>query len=256
MTNSCDYAGNREDALIGYLYGELDPGELAAFESHIAECAECRDEAAAFRGVRAELRMWTPPAANALVTLAPNRPGSGRWWRDIPVWAQIAVPSLCVGVAGGLANVNVRYSGGTLTLRTGWARSPAADPESAAKAASVSVAAQAPWRGDLATLDRQLRSDFQISAGAARSASTLAQSAGSDEVLKRVRALVAESERRQQRELALRVAEVFKDVQTLRQADLVKIDRSLNVLQNNTGMEVMKQRQMINSLAVRVSQRP
>ena len=77
----------------------------------------------------------------------------------------------------------------------------------------------------------------------------------SDDILKRARALVAESERNQQRELALRVAEVFRDVQAQRQADLVKIDRSLSLLQNNTGVEVMRQRQLINSLAVRVSQR-
>ena len=67
--------------------------------------------------------------------------------------------------------------------------------------------------------------------------------------------LFRSSERKQQRELALRIAEVFHDVQTQRQADLVKIDRSLSMLQNNTGVEVMRQRQLINSLAVRVSQK-
>ena len=61
-------------------------------------------------------------------------------------------------------------------------------------------------------------------------------------MLRRVRALVDESEQRQQRELALRVAEVLRDVNAQRQADLVKIDRSLGVVQNNLGVEVMKQR--------------
>jgi hypothetical protein len=63
-----------------------------------------------------------------------------------------------------------------------------------------------------------------------------------------VRALLDESERRQQRELALRVAEVLRDVSTQRQADLVKIDRSLGAVQNNLGVEVMKQRQSLNLL--------
>ena len=62
--------------------------------------------------------------------------------------------------------------------------------------------------------------------------------------MRRVRALVDESEKRQQRELALRVAEVLRDVNAQRQADLVKIDRSLGAVQNNLGVEVMKQRQI------------
>ena len=45
--------------------------------------------------------------------------------------------------------------------------------------------------------------------------------------MRRVRALLEESEKRQQRELALRVAEVLRDVNAQRQADLMKIDRSL-----------------------------
>ena len=69
-----------------------------------------------------------------------------------------------------------------------------------------------------------------------------------------MRALIDESERRQQRELALRVAEVMRDLDTQRRADLVKIDRSLGVVQNNTGVEVMKQRELLNYL-VRVSQK-
>jgi hypothetical protein len=73
-------------------------------------------------------------------------------------------------------------------------------------------------------------------------------------LLRRVRALVDESEQRQQRELALRVADVIRDVESQRRADLVKIERSLGAIQSNTGVEVMKQRELLNYL-VRVSQR-
>ncbi|MEQ1729603.1 MAG: hypothetical protein ABL982_14620, partial [Vicinamibacterales bacterium] len=73
-------------------------------------------------------------------------------------------------------------------------------------------------------------------------------------LLARVRSLVQESERRQQRELALRVAEVARDSQVQRQADLVKIDRSLGLIQRNTGVEVMRTQQQLNTLAQRVSQ--
>ena len=80
-------------------------------------------------------------------------------------------------------------------------------------------------------------------------------SADDEALVKRVRALIQESERRQQRELALRVAEVARDAQTQRQADLVKIDRSLGLIQSRTGVEVMRTQQQLNNLAQRVSQR-
>ena len=74
------------------------------------------------------------------------------------------------------------------------------------------------------------------------------------DLVKRVRALVDESEKRQQRELALRVAEVVRDVAAQRQADLVKIDRTLGVVQNNLGVEVLRDRQRLDIL-YRASQR-
>jgi hypothetical protein len=71
-----------------------------------------------------------------------------------------------------------------------------------------------------------------------------------------VNALVQASERRQQRELALRVAELMRDVQTQRQADLVRIERSLGIIQSRTGMEVMRTQRQVNNLAQQVSQKP
>jgi hypothetical protein len=77
-----------------------------------------------------------------------------------------------------------------------------------------------------------------------------------------VAALIDESEQRQRRELALRLAEAVRDLHVQRRDDLARIDRSLGVIQanvgvmQNTGVEVMRHRQMINDLAVRVSQRP
>jgi hypothetical protein len=75
--------------------------------------------------------------------------------------------------------------------------------------------------------------------------------------MRRVRALVGESERRQQRELALRVAELVRDVNAQRQADLRRIDQNLGLMQNKTNVEVLRNREMLNYVAQRVSsQRP
>ena len=72
--------------------------------------------------------------------------------------------------------------------------------------------------------------------------------------MRRVRALIDESERKQQRELALRVAEMARDSQAQRQADFAQINRSLGFIQANTGAEMMRNRQRLNSLAVQVNQ--
>src|SRR5262249_9764492 len=115
--------------------------------------------------------------------------------------------------------------------------------------------AAAPWRDDLETLARQLRTELHAADRAADVRVVQRAEPAPDDAMKRMRALVADSERRQERELALRIAEVARDGPGQREADLVRIDRSLGVLQNSTGMEVMRQRQLLNSLAVRVSQR-
>jgi hypothetical protein len=125
----------------------------------------------------------------------------------------------------------------------------------AAARAAVGVTAiqpqLAPWRPDLTALERQLRQDLTPTPVVAHAPPAAADE---DAVMKRVRALLQESERRQQRELALRVAEVARDTQAQRQADLVRIDRSLGLIQNRTGVEVMRTQQQLNTLAQRVSE--
>jgi hypothetical protein len=265
----CTYPGDRDEALVAYLYEEDRNGtggaERAAFESHLAACAACQQELVELGVVRRQLARWQPPAVPRLEPQAAQaadverrdaRPASGgghRWqgWQDVPAWAQVAAALLILGVAAGAANLNVRYDRDGLSVRTGWLTSspPAETPPAAA-----------PWRGDLASLEQQLRAEIRTSGDQARTSTTstpipAAGGAAADaETLRRVKALVDASERRQERELALRVAEVSRDVQAQRQADLVKIDRSLGLLQNNTGFEVMRQRELLNSLAVKVSQ--
>jgi hypothetical protein len=150
---------------------------------------------------------------------------------------------LCLGVGAGLGAGAANVYGARLNTR------PAATAESVASQRTVTPA-------DLDALKAQLRSEIQ-SVSRDDTSQTLAQpdTMSDDELLRRVRSLIHESEQRQQRELALRVAEVARDVQAQRQADLMRIDRTLGVLQNSTGLAVRRQEQLLNSLAVRVSQR-
>jgi anti-sigma factor RsiW len=266
MTDTCVYAGDRDDALIAYLYDDIDPVERARFDAHLAACARCRDEVRALAGVRRQLAQWEPDllvagrqSAGAGPPPAAVGPLRQSWWREIPAWAQLAAALLFLGVAAGIANLDVRYDLNGLSVRTGW--SARAQSAAVVPAASPAQTAPAPWRADLTALEEQLRTDLRtaqasaaVVAAADRQTPSRTASADDADMLRRVRALLDESERRQQRELALRVAEVLRDVSTQRQADLVKIDRSLGAVQNNLGVEVMKQRQSLN-LLYRASQR-
>src|SRR5207253_7151766 len=124
------------------------------------------------------------------------------------------------------------YGSGGLTVSTGWIQPRAADISN-----SVS-------RSELAALENQLREEIHTASAPAPAsaqpvtvASTGARSMSDADLMRRVRGLVEDSERRQERELALRVGQVMRDVNAQRQSDLRKIDTNLGVIQNSTRSE-------------------
>ena len=259
----CTYSADRDHALVTYLYGEPDD----AFARHVEGCAVCRHELAELGALRQQLAQWAPPEPNAVTRHEPavdvrqsTALDGRRWWQDVPAWAQVAAALLFLGVSAGVANLHVTYDRDGLSVTTGWSSSArAARPETTGVAAAARQEGQeAPVSHvELTALEQQLRAEIRASSSQAVTAQTVlgSKKAASDaDVMRRVQALVDDSEKREQRELALHVAEISRDVQAQRQADLVKIDRSLGLLQNNTGFEVMRQRELLNSLAVRVSQ--
>ncbi len=274
MTDLCGYPGDRDEALVTYLY---DPGDAdaarAAFEAHLTTCVRCREDLAALRGVRVQLGRWMPPEPSFTVPSHKLQVTRRPWWREIPAWAQVAAALLFLGVSAGIANLDVRYDHNDLSVRTGWSKpgvaqgfSPAGMPPAGAgivpaaavgQGLSAAGGASAPWRADLAALERQLKTEFhgaQIAGPATPAQPQAARAAADAEIVRRVRALIDDSEKRQQRELALRLAEAIRDVNAQRQADLVKVDRALGTVQNNLGVEVLKNRQQMNYY-IRTSQR-
>ena len=284
----CAYTGNREDALVGYLYDDVDPIERATFDAHLGTCGRCRAELADLSGVRRQLGTWAPPVYGGLNHQSPVTTLPQSWWREIPAWAQVAAAVLVLGAAAGFANVDVRYNKDGLTVRTGWmkpdagadarltaARSTEGKPRAAtANVAStteaVSTAATsakgdvalksdtAPWRADLAALEQQLRSEFRAAdAQTVRSVALRSASGGAGvndaEVLRRVNAVVDESERRQKNELALQIAQVWRDVKAQRNADLARINQSLGAFSQDAGVAIMKNQQKVDYL-LRVAQ--
>jgi len=258
----CTYEG-RDDQLIAYLYDDIGPADRAAFTAHLSVCGRCTRELAALRGVRATLSAWAPPEpALAGAEARPMTPASrgsspepraSRSWHDVPAWAQVVAALLVLGVSMGIANVEVRRDDTGWTLRTGWAKARTSpDPSVTAAPASPAGASSAPWRADLSALEQQMRAELRAATAvrAVPASSTMSDA----ELRRRVGGVIDESEKRQQRELALRVAEVVRDVNAQRQADLVKIDRSLGFIQSSTYGEFNKQREVVNYL-LKVSQK-
>lgn len=257
----CSYEGRRDEVLVAYLYDDIDPVERDTFERHLAGCVPCRADLHALSDVREGLAEWaapevadgvggrTPRSVLRLVDSAPARKG-WRTFGEAPVWLQAAAAMLVVATSLGVANINLTYTKDGLSITTGWMKAAAPVASAPAPSATDARAGEVPWRADLTALEQRLD---ELKAQSVSNADP--SSADDDEaLLKRVRTLIQDSERRQQRELALRVGEVARDGQLQRQADLVKIDRSLGILQNRTGVEVMRTQQQLNSLAQRVSQ--
>jgi hypothetical protein len=260
MTDSfCGYDGDREGALMSCVYEDGgDAGERARFTAHMVTCPRCQSELAALRGVRSQLARWAPPEPAFGLTLdgpqsAIRNPESAMsWWRQVPVWAQVAAALLFLGVSAAVANLDVRYDANGLRVRTGWMQGVADTAAPVAQTANPGLAsttdAAPPWRTDLAALEQQLKSEMRSMQASAAPAAQRAVSASDADLVRRVHGLIDESEKRQQRELALRVAEMMRDVAAQRRADLVNIDRTLGVVQNNLGVEVAKDRERLNLL--------
>jgi hypothetical protein len=249
-----------KEALVGYLYGEIDPIERQRVQEHLGACEGCAREMEALEGVRGRLAEWEPPE-RALGFRLVQHDGADEprraWWR-LPVWAQAAAAVLILGVAAGVANLDIQLAPSGVAIRTGWQRPAASGGVPPVATAGRAEGSAAPWRAELAGLEQRLREEFTVQPVSEASAASANPGAPQptmtqDQFLARVRALVADSEQRQQRELALRVAELQRDFDGQRRADLVRIQQGLGQLQGVTGAEVARQREVLNYL-VRVSQ--
>jgi anti-sigma factor RsiW len=239
-------------ALVGYLYDECEAHERAAIAAHVTVCAACAAELAALRSTRVQLAAWSPPDAELgfLITqreapqpLAFKRkatPERARWFaRPLPAWAQVAAAIVVFGV-GTLLGIVTRVG---------------APPEMRAATATQQGSSAGVSGAALAELEGRLRNEIAAIRTANQETVASSPSSSGDEaqLMTRVRALIAESEQRQQRELALRTAELVGDFDSQRQFDLAQIQRNFGQIEGLTGAEVREQREMLNYL-MRVSQ--
>src|SRR4029077_21009379 len=168
----CGYGGDRDEVLVGYVYGDIEPAERTAFDAHLAKCLHCRAELSELNGVRAQLEQWAPPDPVRALTRRSTPQGGprARVWAtlaEMPAWAQVAAALVFLGVSAGLANLDVRYDREGLKVRTGWSasavmqgRAQSVAPGGAQNVArggvnrvAPDVSPAPPWRADLAALE-------------------------------------------------------------------------------------------------------
>lgn len=238
-----------KDALVAYLYDEVGAPERLKFENHLRECAACAAEVTALSGVRTELSLWAPPDAELGFTIvqksAASKPADvlrpAQWWTTVPAWAQAAAAVLVLAVGAAIANVQVRSGPDGVVVSTGWMSPAGATSTAGAPPAAAVVAPDEQWKTALISLEQQLREEIRATreTGTVRAAS---RSEADDATLRRVRELLDASETRQQRELALRVTQLTRDMDIQRRVDLLRVEQAIG----HTGVEMAKQRQQLN----------
>lgn len=146
----------RSEELVAYLYGESTPVRAELFRRHLDACASCREELAAFGGVREGLGEWRAQVLGSLPPLdlheaftnaapAPRGRSAAAALREFfalsPLWLRAAaaasVLAVCALAALTLARAEVRWDADGLAFRTGVAarvvaeRAPERVPEPA-----------------------------------------------------------------------------------------------------------------------------
>jgi len=261
------------ERLLDYLYDELPSSERAAFERHVQECVDCRTELAELGGTRLALASWSPPDSELGFKIVRERPSATRhsFWTFRPVdalkarpaWAFAAAAVLVLAVAAAISNIEVRYGNDGLLVRTGWNRSTHSEVTGAPAGTVTAVGATSAsddWSSRLQSLDARLQQLEQqnrpVKAANVLPGDTPASGSGrmSDaELLRTMRKIIADSETRQQRELAVRLTQVVRDFDATRAGDLARIEQGLRRVQGLNDAELIQHRETLNHL-LRVTQ--
>ena len=228
-----------KEVLVSFLYDEIDPAAKREFQRHLSTCVECRDELAELGATRAQIATWTPPDADlgfriVRATESPKR----RWFEFSPAWGLAAAAVLLLAIGAAVANVDIRYGSDGLVVRTGWNHSvDVAQPSTAANVTPVD------WKAEADQFDRRLR-DLERTIST-RQGSAIQNASMSEQ---RVRDIVGESETRQQRAFAARLADMTREFDARRQLDLATIDQGMTRLQNTSTAEVKQYREYLNRM--------
>jgi hypothetical protein len=233
-----------KNALVAYLYEECEPELRDVISGHLTRCDACSNEVDGLGWTRRRLEVWTPPRPELGFQMpVPVQEARLPWWRaPMPAWAQAVAALLIFGVG----------------LSVGLARGPvAAAPQVSSNppaAAPEPAPANGATRTDLAQLEERLKSEIAQMRTPVPVRQVVTPS--DEDVMKKVEALLAQSEERQRREFTLRTVEMARDFEAQRRIDMASVREAVGQFQGVTGTEIRQQREAIdriNSL-IRVSQ--
>jgi hypothetical protein len=242
-----------KELLVAYVYDDIIDMDRARVERHLRECAACRAEAIALRTVRDDLTAWDAPQPTTGFRLVSDRKPSWRaWWT--PAFGLAAAAVLLLAAASAIANVEVSYGANGLAVRTGWnrpqevVREVKVDPKPA-QPASVADQRSSLDAATLATISQRLTAlESSMRGTATRQVSATSAHPADTQILQRVSDLVAQSETRQQQELALRIAQLIRDVDAQRVADLMRIQQGQGRIEAMTTAEAAAHRDLASYL--------
>lgn len=248
---STPFTCDDKPTLIAYLYGEVDAATRERVDAHLAICDRCAEEVTALGDVRAELGLWVPPDVELGFTITrKSEPQSAtvlrpaRWWSAVPAWAQAAAAVLVLAAGAAIANLQVRSGPDGFTVTTGWMTAPVLSEP--VDGAAIERRVEGRVERALVALEQQLRNEIRSTH---EQATVRAAAPSADEAtIRRVQQLIAASEERQQRELALRLTQFAVDTNMQRRADLQRITQSFGQFDE----QILRQRQMLNNV-IRVS---
>jgi len=248
----CDMTMCNKEQLVGYLYDELSAPERTTFEAHLATCSECRAEVSGLRRTRQHLTTWAPPEPEFTfhIVRGPSPAAAKRrFFGFLPQWAMAAAAGLLV-VAGAaaIANLELRYGPEGVVVRTGWsaptAPSAPATPAPAVQAVPVNASSEQ-WKAAVQVLAARLdeleraRSTQTVKASMPMSAAITAPE---------LRKILTQSEARQREEMALQVAQLWKDFSAARVTDFARLQDVVGRAQGVTNQQLRQHRESIESL--------
>ena len=210
MPAMCD----EREQLIGYLYDEGDAVERRRVEAHLETCETCRDEIRGLRQTREDLLAWDVPERPSVWTpFAPARVAPS--WRDVPAWALAAAASamFVIGAAGGFV---------TRMLVPAPVQSAAVQP--AAGPTTDMAAIQAQMREIVRSEMGQRATPVSMTAAPAT-----APAVSTEDFLRQVRQLIAQSEQRDSQQLDARARDIsmtlLSDIGSIQKVNQDKIDQ-------------------------------
>ena len=250
-----------KELLVALLYDDINDMDRAKVEMHLRACEACREELAGLRDVRVDLAAWAPPLPDLGFRIVREVKQSARLsWRSwlTPAAGLAAAATLVLAAALSIAHVEIHRGPDGITVRTGWSLAPI--PSATADVAGLfgrprafpardtTIPADQPDGEPIAGLVRRVDAleTALKEASPTRNAALLSARTTDEELIKRVREMLAQSEAREQGELALRIGQVIHDFDNQRRVDLANIQNGFARVDANMTREAAAHLDLVN----------